>query len=83
LTATGSTINLNGPAAARGVAARILPRHDNPVSSSKEKWEEKTRYQSKTPVKSIMKRIPMHEPWKLHENLDPTLVDTAKTDREK
>jgi hypothetical protein len=83
LTATGSTINLNGPAAARGVAARILPRHDNPVSSSKEKWEEKTRYQSKTPVKSIMKRIPMHEPWKLHENAEPTLVTPAKTDREK
>ena len=83
LTATGSVINLNGPAAARGVAAKILPRHDNPVSSSKEKWEEKTRYQSKTPVKSIMKRIPMHEPWKLHENAEPTLVTPAKTDREK
>lgn len=83
LTQTGASINLNGPVAAKGVAAKVLPRHDNPVSSSKEKWEEKTRYQSKTPVKSIMKRIPMHEPWKLHENFDPTLVDPTKTDREK
>jgi hypothetical protein len=83
LTATGSVINLNGPAAARGVAAKILPRHDNPVTSSKEKWEGKNRYQSKTPVKSIMKRIPMHEPWILHENQAPTLLTPTNTDREK
>lgn len=82
LTVTGSVINLNGPAAAKGVAARILSRHDNPVSSSSEKWEGKNRYQSKTPVKSIMKRIPMHEPWSLHENQLPTAVIPKNTDRE-
>ena len=83
LTATGSVINLNGPTAARGVAAEILPRHDNPVSSSAEKWGENTRYQSKTPVKSIMKRIPMHEPWLLHENQAPQILTPTNTDREK
>jgi hypothetical protein len=82
LTVTGSTINLNGPAAAKGVAAKKLTTHDNPVTSSKEKWEGKNRYQSKTPVKSIMKRIPMHEPWLLHENQAPQLLTPTNTDRE-
>jgi hypothetical protein len=83
LTQTGASINLNGPVAAKGVAAKVLPRHDNPASSSKEKWEGKNRYQTKTPVKSIMKRIPMHEPWLLHENQAPQLLTPDNTDREK
>ena len=30
---------------------------------------------------SIMKRVPQHEPWSHHENLDPMAVTLAKTDR--
>lgn len=30
---------------------------------------------------SIMKRVPQHEPWTHHENLDPIAVSIAKTDR--
>lgn len=30
---------------------------------------------------SIMKRVPQHEPWSHHENLDPMAVVLAKTDR--
>jgi hypothetical protein len=82
ITVTGASINLNGPAAAKGVAAKKLTTHDNPVTSSKEKWEGKNRYRSKTPVKSIMKRIPMHEPWILHENQAPQLLTPTDTDRE-
>jgi hypothetical protein len=85
-TISGGSINLNGPAAptaAKGVAAKKLTTHDNPATSSKEKWEGKNRYQSKTPVKSIMKRIPMHEPWILHENQAPQLLTPTNTDREK
>ena len=33
-------------------------------------------------AKSIMRRIPMHEPWSLHENLDPKAVKPALTDRD-
>jgi len=29
---------------------------------------------------SMMKRVPMHEPWGHHENLDPTAVTSLKTD---
>jgi hypothetical protein len=31
--------------------------------------------------KSIMKRVPQHEPWSHHENFDPMAVALAKTDR--
>jgi hypothetical protein len=31
---------------------------------------------------SIMKRVPQHEPWLQHENLDPTNVSSELTDRE-
>jgi hypothetical protein len=34
------------------------------------------------PLKSIMRRIPMHEPWPHHENLDPQAFKTEKTDRD-
>jgi uncharacterized protein (DUF2345 family) len=33
-------------------------------------------------AKSIMRRIPMHEPWALHENLDPTKFKPDLTDRD-
>lgn len=33
-------------------------------------------------VKSIMRRIPSHEPWPLHENLDPKKFKPEKTDRD-
>ena len=33
-------------------------------------------------TKSIMRRIPMHEPWPLHENLDPKAVKPTLTDRD-
>jgi hypothetical protein len=31
---------------------------------------------------SIMKRVPQHEPWSQHENLNPTRVSSELTDRE-
>lgn len=33
-------------------------------------------------VESIMKRVPMHEPWPHHENLDPLSFKPDQTDRE-
>jgi hypothetical protein len=33
-------------------------------------------------ITSIMKRIPNHEPWPQHENLDPLFMTYAETDRE-
>jgi hypothetical protein len=33
-------------------------------------------------ISSIMKRIPNHEPWPQHENLDPMFMTNSSTDRE-
>lgn len=53
--------------------------HDIPVTSTAVAWKEK-RYQAVKPLQSILRRIPMHEPWSLHENLDPTKSVPEKTD---
>lgn len=41
-----------------------------------------TRYQTNEQLKSIMKRVPMHEPWYQHENVDPQEYKFDKTDRD-
>jgi len=41
-----------------------------------------TRYQATEKIKSIMKRVPMHEPWYQHENVDPLKYSFDKTDRD-
>jgi hypothetical protein len=79
---TAATINMNGATAKPATAELPIPTHDNPVTSSREKWEGKNRYQKKDPLKSIMKRVPMHEPWLLHENQAPNLLTPDNTDRE-
>lgn len=85
---SGGSINLNGPAAPEAADAveaeitELLDTHENIVTSSSEKWEGKNRYAKKELLKSIMKRVPMHEPWALHENQAPDLLTPDNTDRE-
>ena len=57
-----------------------LSLHINPSTSSTLSWSA-TKYQDGV-VTSIMKRIPMHEPWALHENQAPQLVTPNFTDRD-
>lgn len=81
---TANTINMNSsnPAEAAVSAAFVtpLPLRENPATSSTSNWAS-TRYQAGT-MKSIMKRIPMHEPWLLHENQAPDQLTPDNTDRE-
>lgn len=80
---SGGKIDLNGPAAppaATAARAVRLPTKSNVTTNNTTDWKSK-KFQGDA-IQSIMKRIPMHEPWKLHENEDPTLVTPAKTDRE-
>ena len=79
---TASTIHMNGPAATPATPATSLNLHENVRTSSEEKWEEKNRYSVKEPLKSIIRRIPMHEPWALHENFAPEFLTPDNTDRE-
>lgn len=84
-TISGGNINLNGPTAptaADAALTELLPTHENVVTSSTEKWDGKNRYAVSTPLKSIMKRIPMHEPWALHENQAPDFFTPTNTDRD-
>jgi hypothetical protein len=79
----GSKINLNGPNNAEtAVAADFVKPYDlrdNPATSTVAGWDK--RYQAGI-VKSFMKRVPMHEPWVLHEHRAPDLLTPDNTDRD-
>jgi hypothetical protein len=79
---TAVNINMNGVPATPALPAEVLPTHDNIVTDPTEPWENKKRYSVEAPLKSIMKRVPMHEPWALHENQAPGQLTPDNTDRE-
>jgi hypothetical protein len=77
---TSAMIHMNGPEAAK---VEALPTRDNIVIDNETiPWKD-TRHVSPEVLPSIMKRIPMHEPWPMHENLMPVFVKPDLTDREK
>lgn len=67
---TAPNIHMNGPTAATAEKVKDLKTHSLP----NEKGEELTQ--------SIMRRIPTHEPYPHHENLDPEKYKPEKTDRD-
>lgn len=79
----GTKIFLNGPTDAETAEAADFVRpydlRDNLATSTAAGWDQ--RYQAGI-VKSFMKRIPMHEPWALHEHRAPELLTPDKTDRD-
>jgi hypothetical protein len=79
---TAAQIQMNGPGAAiaeKAEAIKAIATHKNPLTAVEAGW--KSKYQQGT-IDSILKRIPMHEPWILHENLAPNLLTPDNTDRE-
>lgn len=90
---TAPNIHMNGPQAAAAtsakhadpaelaIAIKQFVLYENDITDETLAWAG-TRYQSPDKLKSIMRRIPMHEPWKPKENLDPLAVKPPKTDRE-
>jgi hypothetical protein len=80
---TAASINMNDTltAAAAEVATFVKPLdlRENLVVSTTAGWDK--LYQAGK-LNSIMKRIPMHEPWPQHENLAPDQQRPANTDRE-
>lgn len=63
---TAAEIHMNGPTAATAEALSTFANPDEAGGT----------------VDSIMLRVPSHEPWPHHENLDPTSFTTDATDRE-
>jgi len=67
---TASQVHMNGPTAATAATLTVMTTFKLP---------DETNVQNYT---SIMKRIPTHEPWPHHENLDPVKFTAEKTSRE-
>jgi hypothetical protein len=84
-TESAARIDMNSfPAATAAEATEATPIEpldliENLKTSKSKGWEQK--YQDGK-IQSIMKRIPMHEPWALHENLSPENLEPKDTDRE-
>ena len=54
--------------------------YENPITDPSKPWNE-GYYKGDSVLFSIMKRVPMHEPWPGHEKADKSQTDSAATDR--
>lgn len=86
--ATASDIHLNGPAAASAKSATAadsatipsaLPRYYLPNRKKDSGWDDGKFYKADD-LNSIMKRVPTHEPWDHHENVNKSLFEPTLTD---
>jgi len=71
---TAAEIHMNGPEAVLAEVIINIPQALRTHSLPSENGDEL--------VKSIMRRIPTHEPWPQHEHLDPMSFKADKTDRD-
>ena len=78
-TESATRIDMNSFPAQTADPVTPLSTHLNPSTNPAAGW--KQRYQTAS-VASIMKRVPMHEPWLLHENQSPAVLKPEFTDRE-
>ena len=67
---TAPNIHMNGPTAQTAPLPKVLKTHSVPDQEGAEL------------VKTIVRRLPTHEPWPHHENLDPEKYKPEKTDRD-
>jgi hypothetical protein len=62
----------------------VLPYREadkNAVGANQQKGWENNNYFRQPDITSIMRRVPTHEPWDHHENIDPSQFTPDKTDR--
>jgi hypothetical protein len=62
----------------------VLPYREadkNAVGANQQKGWENNNYYRQPDITSIMRRVPTHEPWDHHENIDPSQFTPDKTDR--
>jgi predicted chitinase len=85
VTVSGSRIDLNGPSAAAPASADAaevppdLPLFSLPNRTTSAGWANGTFFKAPD-IKSIMQRVPTHEPWPQHENVNPVKFSPAATD---
>jgi predicted chitinase len=84
---TAGRIEMNGPAAAAAIAsgaisAEVPDKLDSfsvPARSSGSGWTNGNFYKASN-ITSIMQRVPMHEPWDQHENINPSEFTPGRLD---
>lgn len=82
---TGSRIDMNGPAAPTPAAADtaeappLLNLFSLPNRDVKYGWSLNKFYNTGT-ISTIMQRVPTHEPWPQHENVNPQKFNSDATD---
>jgi putative chitinase len=85
VTISGSRVDLNGPSAAAPASADSaevppdLPLFTLPNRAASAGWANGTFFKAPD-IKSIMQRVPTHEPWPQHENVNPVKFTPAATD---
>ena len=86
---TGSQVHMNGPQAPApdpATAAEpppLLPTYSLPNRDVSSGWaisQTSATFYRSTPISSIMQRVPTHEPWDQHEDVNPTKFSSASTD---
>lgn len=84
--ASGSAIHLNGPAAPapevspNAATPPDLPKYKLPNRKPDSGWANGNFYKAED-ISSIMQRVPTHEPWDQHENVNPTKYAPSATDQ--
>jgi len=82
---TANQIHMNGPTAAKAESAveaerpTELPLYTLPNVSKDAAWTDGNLYKTDD-ISSIMQRVPTHEPWPQHENIDRTKFSRSNTD---
>lgn len=82
---TATQIHMNGPAAEAAESAEQasvppdLPLYSLPNRKKSQGWENGKFYKA-DPISSIMQRVPTHEPWDQHENINPNQFSPEATD---
>jgi putative chitinase len=78
---TASEVHMNGPAAASAEAATLPPllsTYTLPNRASDAGWASGNFFKAPD-IKSIMQRVPTHEPWDQHENVNPAKFSPPAT----
>lgn len=82
---SAAEIHMNGPAAATPATAQSaeipprLPRFSLPNRTPSSGWANSNFYKGSS-IHSIMLRVPTHEPWDQHENINAVQYSSAATD---
>ena len=83
-----SQIHMNGPASTAATAATAadsadipsaLPKYNLPNRKKEAGWDD-GRFYKESDIQSIMKRVPTHEPWDHHENINKDQFNPIATD---